>query len=261
MRLVLCGFVLVADSFRLPRPSQRDWRKAGPSTPLRSARDDKTGYPGWWILLAFGLGINYVAVGQTAATKSQAAPHKVVTSKRYCQPEIGFCFRYPSTWMVLGEVFGGNGVVVAPEQKEDRALWDTITVALVAPPPEGDEEGPGLNGIVTQAADSMRAAGQNFVTLQRQERTVDHKPAQLLKVQYQEKASGRQWIEELVFIQGPESEIYSVALKGAPQNVTKLEPALQTVLASWTLPPAEPEQGEDEEKPPAKTPSKPPAHD
>ena len=210
-----------------------------------------------FVFLVAGLG---VAVGQTAAPKGQTAPHKAVTRKRYCQPEIGFCFRYPNTWMMLGEVFGGNGVVVAPEQKEDRALWDAITVALVAPPPEGDEEGPGLNGIVTQATDSMREAGQNFVTLQRQDRTVDYKPAQLLKVQYQEKASGRNWIEELVFIEGPENEIYSVALKCAPQNVAKLEPAFAEVLRSWVLPQAGPGEGEESEKPPAKTPSKQPAH-
>jgi len=160
---------------------------------------------------------------------------------------------------MLGDVFAGNGVVVAPRQEEDRALWDTITIALVAPAPEGDEEGPGLNGIVEQASAAMREAGQNFVTLQRQERSVDHMPAQLLKVQYKEKTSGRDWIEELVFIEGPENEIYSVALKCAPQNVTKLEPAFAEVLRSWTLPEAEPDKSEAATEPPAKAPA-PPAH-
>jgi len=214
---------------------------------------------GRWLrfLAAIGLAVTFVGF---AIAQSAAPTHKAVTSKRYCQPEIGFCFRYPSTWMMLGEVFGGNGVVVAPEQKEDRALWDAITVALVAPAPEGDEEGPGLDGIVEQSAVAMREAGQNFVTLQRQERAVDHKPAQLLKVQYKEKTSGRDWIEELVFIQGPENEIYSVALKCAPQNVGKLEPAFAELLRSWALPEAEPGEGEESEKPPAKTPSTQPAH-
>jgi hypothetical protein len=156
---------------------------------------------------------------------------------------------------MLGEVFAGNGVVVAPPQKEDRMLWDAITVALVVPPPEGDEEGPGLNGIVEQSSTAMREAGQNFVTLQRQERSVDHKPAQLLKVQYKEKTSGRDWIEELVFIEGPENEIYSVALKCAPQNVTKLEPAFSEVLRSWTLPETEPGEDEGAAGPQAKTPA------
>jgi hypothetical protein len=152
---------------------------------------------------------------------------------------------------MLGDVFAGNGVVVAPPQKEDRVLWDEITVALVVPPPEGDEEGPGLNGVVEQSSVAMREAGQTFVTLQRQERSVDHKPAQLLKVQYKEKSSGRDWIEELVFIQGPENEIYSVALKCAPQNVTKLEPAFAEVLRTWTLPEAEHDEVDGAEAPPS----------
>ena len=70
----------------------------------------------------------------------------------------------------------------------------------------------------------MREGGQAFETLQRQQRTVDHKPAQMLKVRYHEKATGRDWIEEMVFIEGPESEIYSVALKCAPENLARLEP-------------------------------------
>ena len=57
---------------------------------------------------------------------------------------------------MLGDVFDGNGVVVAPPQKEDRALWYEITLAMVAPSPEGDEEGPGLNGIIEQAMTAMR---------------------------------------------------------------------------------------------------------
>lgn len=160
---------------------------------------------------------------------------------------------------MLGDVFAGNGVVVAPPQKEDRMLWDEITIALVVPPPEGDEEGPGLDGVVEQSSTAMREAGQNFVTLQRQERTVDHKPAQLLKVQYKEKTGGREWIEELVFIQGPENEIYSVALKCAPQNATKLEPAFSEVLTTWTLPAAEPDESEGAATPSAKTPAAPSA--
>ena len=73
----------------------------------------------------------------------------------------------------------------------------------------------------------MREGGQNFETLQRQQRTVDHKPAQMLKVRYREKATGHDWIEELVFIEGPDEEIYSVALKCAPENLARLEPVLE----------------------------------
>lgn len=180
--------------------------------------------------------------GLGSAVSSQTAPpaHKAATSKHYCQPDNGFCFRYPASWTVLGEVFNGNGVVVAPEQKQDRSLWDEITAALIVPAPEGDEESPGLNGIVEQAMTDMREAGQNFVTLQRQERTVDHNPAQMFKAQYRDKSTGHDWIEEVIFIQGPQNQIYSVALKCAPQNLVHLEPALAEVLHTWNLPQPEP---------------------
>jgi hypothetical protein len=204
------------------------------------------------------LGLALVAAGQTPAPA-----HKPVPWKRYCQPNAGFCFKYPPAWTLLGDVFDGNGVVVAPTQKEDRALWYEITLALVAPPPDGDEEGPGLNGIIEQAMAAMREAGQNFVTLQRQERTIDHQPAQMLKAKYREKATGHDWVEEMVFIHGPENEIYSVALKCAPQDLPRLEPVLKGVLESWTLPRPEPPAGDDSAPSPTapggtKAPSQPP---
>ncbi len=84
-------------------------------------------------------------------------------------------------------------------------MWDEITVALILPPAEGDEEPPSLDGVIEQASKSMREGGQSFETLQRQQRTVDHKPAQMLKVRYHEKATDRDWVEEMVFIRGPRS--------------------------------------------------------
>ncbi|HUI83170.1 MAG TPA: hypothetical protein VL240_03055 [Candidatus Binatia bacterium] len=184
-----------------------------------------------------------LALGQTTP-----AP-KPAPWKRYCQTNAGFCFRYPGSWMMLGEVFDGNGVVIAPPQKEDRALWDGITLAMVAPPPEGDEEAAGLDAIVGQAAAGMRDAGENFVTLQRRQRTVAHNPAQMLKAQYREKSTGREWLEEVVFIEGPDNEIYSVALRCAPQNFARLEPTLNGVLASWRLPEPEAPAGADRNAP------------
>jgi hypothetical protein len=183
------------------------------------------------------------AVAPTALAQSSAhgaAPaHNPVPSKKYCHPRAGFCFRYPNSWTMLGEVFDGNGMVIAPEQKDDRALWDEITVALVAPGTE-DAQGPTLNEVMEKAATAMREAGQDFESLQRRELTVDHSPAQMLKARYRENAIGRDWIEELVFIQGQDDEIYSVALKCAPEHFSRLEPAWKQVLASWMAPEPQP---------------------
>lgn len=205
------------------------------------------------ILLVFvlALGLPAVAAGQKPSTAPAPAPlHKPVPRKRYCQPDGGFCFKYPGSWTMLGEVYDGNGVVVAPPQKLDKALWDEITVALVTPPAEGDEEPVSLDVMIEQASKTVREGGQAFETLQRQQRTVDHKPAQMLKVRYREKATDRDWVEEMVFIQGPDGEIYSVALKCTPENLARLEPVFAGVLESWVLPEPEPPAGAEEEDTP-----------
>ena len=194
-----------------------------------------------------------LVLGSNVAMSAQAGPSaglKPGVWQQHCQPDDGFCFKYPATWSVLGEVFEGNGVVVAPEQKEDRTLWDEITVALVVLPPKGDEDPVSIDQLIEQTMTSLHEQGQGVETLQRQQRTVDGKPAQMLKVGYHEKANDRDWIEQLVFIEGPQSEIYSIALKCAPPALAKFEPVFNQVLASWKLPePEPPASAIDEEQP------------
>lgn len=205
-----------------------------------------------------------VVLGNLTFAWAQApAPKKPAPSpwREHCQPNDGFCFQYPPAWSVLGEIFDGNGVVVAPPQKQDQAAWDQVTVALVIPAPQGDEEPISIDQAIAQAVSSVREGGQSFETLQRQQRTVDAKPAQLLRLRYTEKASQREWIEELVFIQGPELEIYSVALKCSPLSCARLEPTFSRIVGSWRLPEPEPppeDAGASPQKPRAPAP-KPPA--
>ncbi|MGB8769517.1 MAG: hypothetical protein WCC92_07880 [Candidatus Korobacteraceae bacterium] len=204
------------------------------------------------VLFVLALNLAPIAVGQKP---SPSPPRKPSPRKLHCQPDGGFCFRYPSSWEILGEVFNGNGVVIAPPQKVERTLWDEITVALILPPTEGNEEPISLDGLIEQASKNMREGGQNFETLQRQERTVDHKPAQMLKVRYHEKATDRDWVEQLVFIQGPDGEMYSVALKCSPSNLAHLEPVFAGVLESWVLPePEVPAGAADDDAPKQGTP-------
>ena len=205
----------------------------------------------WYTLLALMLGVMPAAFAQTSSKSAQKPP----AWKEYCHGDQGFCFKYPPSWSMLGEVFGGNGVVVAPPQKEDRAVWDAVTVALVIPPPEGDEDPVRIAQAIERAVSSVREGGQNFETLQRQRRTVDDKPAELVKLRYIEKSSGREWIEELVFVEGPESEIYSVALKCAPTSLVHMEPLFSRIVDSWNLPEVKPpSDAGGQEKSPANTP-------
>lgn len=137
---------------------------------------------------------------------------------------------------MLGEVFAGNGVVIAPEQKQDRALWDEITVGLIVPPPKGDADPVSVDQFIEQTMASLREEGQNLETVQRQLRTIDGKPAQLLTLRYQEKGNSHDWVEKLALIEGSHDEIYSVALKCSPDSLVRLEPILSSVLQSWKLP-------------------------
>jgi len=197
----------------------------------------------WSLAAAVLLGLVTLVAAQTAPRPAA----KAVAWKSYCHPTHSFCFKYPATWSILGEVFDGYGVVVAPQQKQARELWDEVTVALVIPPPEGDEEPVTVAEAIAQAVSSVRKSGQDFETLQRQQRTVNDKPAELVKLHYTEQATGHEWVEELVFIEGPDSEIYSVALKTAPATLPTMEPLFQRMVESWKLPEAVPPPGAMEE--------------
>ena len=115
---------------------------------------------------------------------------------------------------MLGESLG-NGVVVAPPQKLDPTLWDEITVAAVVAPPAEDKPAMSIDQVIQAAMTNMKQAA-TIPNLAAPAAHGRHKPAQMLRIRYHEKPSGRDWIEQLVFIEGPDQEIYSVALKARP---------------------------------------------
>jgi len=90
---------------------------------------------------------------------------------------------------------------------------------------------------------NMRADDHVPTTLQRQERTVAGLPAQMIRIRYHDGPSGRDWIEQLVLIEGPDREIYSVALKAQPGTISRLELAFDAIVRSWKLEPGEDSAG------------------
>ena len=191
-----------------------------------------------WLILSLSVGFCALAAAQTAVK-----PPKTSTLTKYCHGDGSFCFKYPASWSMLGEVFDGNGVVVGPPQKQEREYWDEVTAALVIPPPQSVGEAVTIDQAIEQAVTRVRESGQSFETLERQRRRVDGKPAQLVKLHYVEKPGGREWIEELVFVEGPDAEIYSVALKCAPSSLVRMQPVFSRIVDSWTLPEVEPPAG------------------
>jgi hypothetical protein len=182
---------------------------------------------------AVWLCLSALCVAQSQPAKS-AASKTSTAQKRYCQQGGGFCFSYPANWRMLGES-AGDGVVVAPQQTLDPTLWDEVTVAAVVPPSAENQPAMSIDQVIDTAMSNMKASGHAPVTLQRQERTVAGLPAQMIRIRYHDGASGRDWIEQLVFIEGPDQEIYSVALKAQPGTISRLEPALDAIVRSWKL--------------------------
>ena len=135
---------------------------------------------------------------------------------------------------MLGEAFG-NGIVIAPPQEIERSLWNEVTVATVVPPPAEGASAITIDQVIDTAMQNMRDKGYAPQTLQRQVRTVDGMPAQMLKLRYRDQDTSHDWIEELVFVEGPDHEIYSVALKASPASLQNLEPAFAGILRSWKL--------------------------
>jgi len=67
---------------------------------------------------------------------------------------------------MLGDVLDGHGVTIAPAQKQDREQWDEVTVALVIPAPDEDEDPVSLGEAIAKAVSGVRKSGQSFETLQ-----------------------------------------------------------------------------------------------
>ena len=176
------------------------------------------------------------AQGQPAkqAPSAKPAAKAAAAQKRYCQEGGGFCFSYPANWLVLGESMG-DGVVVAPKQTLDPTLWDEVTVAAIVPAPAGDQPAMSIDQVIETAMSNMTGNGHAPTTLQRQERTVAGLPAQMIRIRYHDEPSGRDWIEQLVFIEGADQQIYSVALKAQPGTVARMEPAFDAIVRSWKL--------------------------
>ena len=173
---------------------------------------------------------------QTGATEQSKE-----TPGHYCNPDAGFCFDYPKDWEMMGEVFEGDGVVVAPQQDGERTYWNQVTVAALPSAednPEASDVPADLDETLQHMLDTMKQGTKTFETQQRRSEMVDELPAQFMKVRYLEEGTkGREWVEELTFVQGPDNVIYSIALKSSPETVAQLEPAYRAIVKSFEVTP------------------------
>jgi len=133
---------------------------------------------------------------------------------------------------MVGDVMEGNGVVMAPPQPgKDKSLWDEITVSVTdLPEPEKGKERPSFDDILSVALQGL--PGNNVETLQRTEMTLHGRDAELVKVRYEDKETGKPWVEEIAFLDD-ELAIYSIALRATPDDVDALEETFRKIVATW----------------------------
>jgi hypothetical protein len=178
----------------------------------------------------------------SSPAKSSTAQSSTRNWKTYCSEEAEYCISYPPNWDMVGDVMEGNGVVMAPPQEgKDKSLWDEITVSVTdLPEPEKGREPPSFDDILSVALQGL--PGNNVQTSQRTEMTLHGRDAELIRVRYDDKETGKPWVEEIVFIDD-ELAIYSIALRAVPEDVDGLEDTFRKIVATWRpseVPPAVP---------------------
>lgn len=152
--------------------------------------------------------------------------------KTYCSEEGAYCISYPPDWSVVGDVFEGNGVVMAPPQeRRPKSEWSQVTSSVsFLPETQGDQEAPTFDEILSAALKDL--PGKNVQTVQRTELTLVKRPAQLVRVKYEDAETGKPWVEDIVFIDDGDA-IYSTALRAMPEDLEKWESTFRTIVATW----------------------------
>jgi hypothetical protein len=199
---------------------------------------------------------------ESSSSSTTKAPASSMRNwKTYCSEEAEYCISYPPDWDVVGDVMEGNGVVMAPPQgSKDKAMWNEVTASVTdLPEPEKGKEPPSFDEILSVALQGL--PGNNVQTLQRTEMTLHDRDAELVKVGYNDKETGKPWVEEIVFIDD-ELAIYSIALRVAPDDAASLEETFRKIIATWRpseAPPAVPAKPTTPKKPGTAPPTKAPA--
>ena len=155
----------------------------------------------------------------------------------FCNQELGYCFDFPASWKMLGQVYEGYGVVVAPTQPGDQDQWAQVTAAAVEIPTQEGKNPPTVDDLVTSLVGKMAEQAQNMETVRRSTETLAHHSAQLLQVHYDE--NGKRWGETIVAMDGGDGMFYTIVYKAQAAEEAKYQPQVEEILKSFRLAPAE----------------------
>lgn len=177
--------------------------------------------------------LSTLAFAQTAPPKPTAPP-KAHTSY-YCNQDLGYCFDFPASWKMLGEVYEGHGATVAPPQSGDAAKGAQVTVAAIEIPAQEGKNPPTVEDLVTSLVGKMAEQTDNMETVRRSQETLAHHPAQLLQVHYDE--NGQRWGETIVAMDGGDGTFYAIVYKALATDEAKYKTQVEEILKSFRLKP------------------------
>jgi hypothetical protein len=181
-------------------------------------------------------------VKATGAPKPAATAKKAAPVRSECAVAGGLCVTVPASWQRLGNVFDDLGFVVAePHPGADSATWPQLTVAAIEVPPQKDANGtapslvaPSLDALV----DIVLTPNGSFTsaeTLQRTRLMLNGRDAEIVRVLLHDDANKSEAIEAVMLTEGDGGLVYSIALRSAPQDSTRLEPVFQRAVHSWRI--------------------------
>jgi PsbP len=173
-----------------------------------------------------------------SAQATKPAPNKNPAGSKpgmsyFCNQDLGYCFDFPMSWKMLGQVYEGYGTVVAPPQEGDQANWANVTVAAVEVPTEEGKNPPIVEDLVTSLVGKMAEQVQNMETVRRSTDTLAQRPAQLLQVRYDE--GGKRWNETIVATDGGNGMFYTIVYKSAAADEAKYQKGFEDVLKTFRV--------------------------
>jgi hypothetical protein len=217
------------------------------------------------LLTSFFLCASLVAASAQAASQSSGAPRHAAsvgkvpaTDRSECVLAVGLCVTVPASWQRLGDVFGDLGFVVAePHPGVDTESWPLLTVAAIDVSPQQNGSAPSLDSLV----ETVLTPGGSFTseTLQRTHLLLNGSDAEIVRIHENDEASKTDLVEAVALIEGNDGFVYSIALRCAPQEFTRLEAVFQKAAHSWRIKPSAAQSASRPAAQPAAQPSTQPA--
>lgn len=198
------------------------------------------------VLLCVGLGT--VSLGTAAAQAAPSASRPPASARKAasaagrseCVRSVGLCVTVPLAWQRLGDVFDDLGFVVAEAHPgTDAAAWPQLTVAAIDVPPQNNGDAPSLDSLV-EIVLTPDGSFTSAETLQRSRLVLNGGSAEIVRVRLRDEATDTESIEAVALVEGDDGLVYSMALRCAPQDFTRLEAVFEKVIHSWRIRPSAP---------------------